>query len=165
MKLLYVCYNNKGRSPSLEGYTRHFLDEYGVDGVDVDSAGVGVESIESLREKSAYISRTTARILAEDGIDMHDKTIKHMGEVEGDWDVVLAADMHTLDIIHGRFPAFSGSSMLAKEFAEYKSGDMEIHGPYYHQDEVPPEEWTERKGYEIMLHEIRNVSRRIARMM
>ncbi len=165
MKLLYLCYNNKGRSPALEAFTRYFLDKWNIDWIYVDSAGVGVESILSLRRKSDEISRVTRNVLSGYGLNLDSKRIKHLGEVHGSWDLVLAADHHTIETVEEQFPEYSKITQLAKEYAGYKGNSMEIRGPYYYQQKIPPDEWTERTGYEIMINEIKNTARRIAKRM
>jgi len=162
MKLLYVCYNNKGRSPALEIFTRYFLEKACMDDIVVDSAGVGVESIESLRQTRDDISRITKRILSSYGFDIGQKRIKHMGEIPDDFDIVLAVDIYTLETIEERFPAFYSRSVLAKKYAGY-SDSHEIRGPWYNRQKMTEAEWSERAGYEKMINETKNVSRRVVK--
>lgn len=164
-KLLYVCYNNKGRSPALEAFTKYFLERQGKKGIIVESAGVGVESIKSLRKKSCQISKITRRIMHHDyGLDLDHTMIRHLGEVGDHWDAVLAVDRDIVEFIAEDFPGFYPKTMLAKEFAGYShSHNIEIHGPYHYQNEYRANDWSERLGYNIMLNECKNVSRRIAK--
>ena len=164
MKMLYLCYNNKGRSPALEAFTNHYLSREGVHDVVVDSAGVGVESINSLRRTSSRISRTVRKILSEHGLNMEQKKIKHLGEIGRKWNLVLAADWHTADLVWEHSHRLYDKTILAKEYAGYED-DLEIHGPYHYQEAMDPSEWTERAGYDIMISEIRNVSKRVAQRL
>src|SRR3989344_7576170 len=96
-RILYTCYNNKGRSPTLKAFTDYFLGKKGIIGVETESAGVGVESILSLRARgSTGPSRVAAHIMLRGyDIDIEDVQIKHLGELEMAYDFVLAADLHT----------------------------------------------------------------------
>ena len=163
MRLLYVCYNNKGRSPALEAYTRHYLGLKGVyePQVVVDSAGAGVESIRHLRQTSDHISRTVRRLLHDGGLDLSSETIKHLGEVGTDWDLVLATDSGVVKAVQEHFPGFAGKLQLAREYAGYRDR-LDMRGPYYHQQKFEPSEWTETVGYELMLYECKNAAKRIA---
>jgi protein-tyrosine-phosphatase len=143
------------------------MEKWGINHIHVESAGVGVESIRSLRKKNSKISKMTRHILRHDyGIELDHKRIKHLGEVRGNWDTVLAVDNDTVEIIEEDFPEYLSKTVLAKEFADYSlSHSMEIHGPYYHQHDYRPSDWTERLGYDFMLNECKNVSRRIVKRL
>lgn len=164
-KLLYVCYNNKGRSPALQAFTRYFLEKRDIEGIAVESAGAGVEHIEKLRKQSGQLSRMTRHIMRHDyGIDLDNMSIKHLGEVGSKWDAVLAADRDTVEFINDGFPQFSEKTVLAKEYAGYShKHSMEIHGPYHYHHQYREQDWTERLGYDIMLNECKNVARRVAK--
>lgn len=164
IKILYVCHNNKGRSPALDILTEYFLEKSGRKGIAVDSAGVGTDSIISLRKRNPHISKMTRRILHSDyGLETDHMRIKHLGEVDAHWDAVLAVDRDTTELIEDHFPEFYRHTSLAKEFAGYSSShDMEIHGPYHYQHDYSQKDWSDRLGYEIMLKECKNVARRIA---
>jgi len=164
MKLLYVCYNNKGRSIALATYTRRFIKTRNIGDLVVESAGIGLESIESLRKRGIdKVSRTTIQILKEQGIDVSNHKLQYVGEVIQDSDLILATDLLTLAKTKADFPNYEGSCFLARDAAGY-SYQQEIFGPYADSRGDPNDPTcTEKSRYKHMLREIKTVSRRIVR--
>jgi protein-tyrosine phosphatase len=78
--VLVVCTGNICRSPILEGLLRHLLAEHGIEGVDVESAGVSgwdelepsPDAVEALRELGVDISGHRARRLGAAHIESAD---------------------------------------------------------------------------------------------
>jgi len=161
-KLIYVCYSNKGRSVALAEYTRKFLDDFGVSGISVDSAGIGLENIDSLRRRGIdHTSSNTARILLEDGIDVRERRLKYIGDISHA-SLILTSDEITLSRLRAEFPHYKDISFLAREYAHF-SKNLEIFGPYAEsRKERMRGRWSEMAGYRDMTREIKVVSRRIA---
>ena len=160
-KLVYLCHSNKGRSVALAAYTQYFLDEKGIY-LNVDSAGVGSEHIQSLRERGInQASQTTARILLEEGIDVSSHRLNCVEEVIEGTDLVLVTDDLSMAMFRAEFPRYKDVSFLARQYAGFKR-DVEIFGPcadYRHKKE---KHWSEVSGYRHMLREIKIISKRIA---
>jgi protein-tyrosine-phosphatase len=161
MKVLFLCYSNKGRSPALSAYTRDFLKDSPQ--IEIDSAGIGLENIESLRKRNMDLaSRTTTQILSEQGIDISDHRLQYVGEVIKGSSLILSSDELTLARTKAEFPYYSQRYHLARQFAGFTT-QLEIFGPYAESRRDPQDRnWTERQGYEHMLREIKSVSKKIA---
>jgi protein-tyrosine phosphatase len=56
-KILFVCHGNICRSPMAEGYLRKLLKDNGIDGVVVDSAGIGALSGYPASENACEVAR------------------------------------------------------------------------------------------------------------
>jgi len=159
-KLIYVCYSNKGRSIALATYTKNYLKKKGLD-VIVDSSGIGVDMIESLRKRGMNLaSRNTNRILKSQGFDIDEHRLQYLEEVIRGSDLILVSDELSLAMTRAMFPRYKGRSMLAKQYAGF-SRNLEIFGPYAESRKLKNPKWTEAIGYEHMLREINVVSKKL----
>ena len=162
MNLLYVCYANKGRSPAFEAYTRHFIKKYSLEGVKVNSAGIGLHRIEQMRrEEHPLASKATRQILNYQGLSIDNHLITYVGDVISKSDLLLVSDQHTLDMVVEEFPDDSPKVMIAGEYARSRKY-REVHGPH-HSCRGPIK--SEIEGYKKMLAEIRHVSKRVAKRL
>jgi len=163
-RLLYVCHSNKGRSIALAVYTDYFLKQKGLNLL-VDSAGVSIEMIDSLRERGIdRASQNTAKILQTEGIDISEHKVNYVGEKISGSDLILVSDELSLVRLRIEFPDYKEKSFLAKKYAGF-SRDLEIFGPYAEKRRLKNPEWTELIGYEHMLREIKAVSKRVVKRL
>lgn len=162
-RLLYVCQNNKGRSPALQAFTQYFLWRRGIEGIVVESAGVSVDYVEFLRKQNPGPSRATTHALMSFGLGIENFRIRHLAELERRYDLALAVDQDTLDTMIKNFPLVARKATLTKRYARYKHGPFNIPGPYYYQNKFSQDKWSELLGYELMLNETKNVARRIVK--
>ncbi len=162
-KLIYVCYSNKGRSVALAEYTRKFLESFEVKNVLVNSAGIGLENIESLRKRGLDSpSSNTSKILLEEGFDIKDQKLKFIGDIISGTDLILTSDEFTLARLRSEFPYYRNQSFLARQYAGFLR-NLDIFGPYAEVRKTRMGgRWSEIAGYRDMLKEIKVVSRRIA---
>ena len=162
MKILYVCYSNKGRSVALAAYTNHFFKRRNIEGIAAESAGIGIENIESLRKRKIdSASHNTAHLLKEEGIDISDHKIKYVGEVISGSNLILATDEMTLVRTLVEFPDYRENCFLAKRYAGFVSL-TELFGPYAESRKLRHPEWTELDLYRDMLREVKIVSEKVA---
>lgn len=162
-RLLYVCQNNKGRSPALQAFTQYFLWRRGIEGIVVESAGVSVDYVEYLRKQNPGPSRATTHALYSYGLDLSSFRIRHLAELSRRYDLALAIDQDILDTIKEDYPSIARKIVLAKKYARYKHGSLDIPGPYFYQNKFSEDRWSELLGYELMLSETKNVARRIVK--
>ncbi len=164
MKILYVCHNNKGRSIALAEYTKYFLKKRDINDIKIESAGIDLENIMSLRKKGIdKASRTIIQIMAEQGFDISSHKIKYIEEVISHSDLIIPTDMLTIEKICVEYPKYYEICVLAREVAGYLS-ELDILGPCHESRRDPKDKnWTEKKGYIYMLAEIKNISRRIVK--
>ncbi|MFH1591839.1 MAG: hypothetical protein ABIB47_00525 [Candidatus Woesearchaeota archaeon] len=164
MKILYLCQNNKGRSIALAAYTDYFLKKRDSKNITVASAGIAYEFIESLKSRGFDgPSRTTAHILAQQGLNISDHKLTHAKEAIKGSSLILITDTSTLERTIQEFPSHQDKCFLAKEFAGFTT-QTEIFGPHAESRKDSNDgNWTERVGYEHMLREIKSISRRIAK--
>lgn len=155
---VYVCDNNKGRSPALEAYTRSFLDDLGIKGVSVSSAGIWKENIARLvREGHNCPSQTVSDILLEDGFDIRNLTLRHLGEIKMPY-LVLAVNSEVYHSAVNHYPDIESRLMVAGDYAKshkYK----EIYGPFHHSREISP---TKKEKYARMVYETEALAKRVA---
>ena len=155
---IYVCDNNKGRSPALEIYTRGFLHDLGVKGIRVSSAGVWKDSIAKLiREGHNRPSHTVSEILLQQGYDIRDHTLTHLGEIVNPY-IVLAVNSDVYNSALEHFPALKDKIMLAGEYIRSHK-HREIYGPGH---ESRKNISSERERYVRMLYELEGLAKRVS---
>lgn len=162
MKILYVCNTNKGRSAALKAYTEDYIKKEKLENILVESAGIDLELIDSLRKREInHASRNTEKILKEEGIDISNHRLNYIGDKIKDSDLILISDELTLARTRAEFPHYKNISHLARKYAGFNR-HVEIFGPYA-QSRTRKKQWTELVGYRDMLREIKIVSRRIVK--
>jgi len=162
-KLIYVCYSNKGRSLALATYTRNFLKQFEVGNITVNSAGIGLENIDRLRERGIdHASQNTSRILLEEGFDVSSHRLKYFGDIVHGANLILATDELTFARTRAEFPHYKDRTFLARQFAGFER-NLEIFGPYAEsRKHRMGRKWSETEGYRDMLREVKVVSKRVA---
>jgi len=159
MNLLYVCYANKARSPTFEAYTKLFLEEYSIEGINVLSAGIGRARMEHLIEEGHDLaSRATRQILNSKGIDIDNHTLTFIDDLIDESDLILVSDQYTVDLILEQFPDYS--PILAGEYAGSKKY-REVFGPHH----SSRGDVTEIEGYKMMIAEIKYLSRKVVKRL
>lgn len=161
-KIIYICHSNKGRSPALAVYTRRYLHDLGVERVTVDSAGIGLESIFSLRNRGMdYASRNTIKILEEQGFNLSENRLKYAGEVIHGSSLVLATDLMTLLRTQDEFPDYAKKTFLATAYAGFSV--LDVHGPHSEKRKKKlGGHWNELMGYRDMLWDLGAIAKKIA---
>lgn len=96
--ILIVCMGNICRSPTAEAVFRHALEQAGIGGVRVDSAGTEAYHVGQAPDRRAI---ATAR---RHGIDMSGLRARQVGSNDlDDFDLLLCADEVNLAALHRRF--------------------------------------------------------------
>lgn len=116
MNVLFVCAGNTCRSPMLENMFRKYLQEKGVSGIQVDSAGV--------MEGGAPMNALCAMVLTKHCIPYKMRTSKTIDEQTFcDCDIVLAMTKKQADFIDKTFG-------MGKTYSFSTLFDVDIFDPY-----------------------------------
>lgn len=127
-KILFVCLGNICRSPLAEGIARARLKPERYPGIELDSAGTAgyhigeppdARAIAVARRHGIDISGLRGRQVAADDFDR--------------FELILAADRSTLDILRRRQPGAAADPQLLLEWCGIGAG-LDVPDPYYGDD-------------------------------
>jgi protein-tyrosine phosphatase len=132
-RILFVCMGNICRSPTAEGVMRRLVDDAGVDGIELDSAGVGdwhaghppdARASEAARRRGVTLGGT-ARVVRPDDWERFDMLIAMDRENVGDL-LAMAPDEDA-----------AAKVRLLREFDPATAGapDLDVPDPYYGGDQ------------------------------
>ncbi len=125
-RILFVCMGNICRSPTAEGVMRALLREQGVDGVEVDSAGIGGwhlgdppdrRSADAARRRGIVLEGAARQVRASDF---------------DDFDLLIAMDRSNQRDLLALAPDAEAAAKvrLLREW-EPGAGDLDVPDPYY----------------------------------
>jgi len=126
-RILFVCMGNICRSPMGEALLRHHLDEQDLEGIEIDSAGIGAWHAGD--PPDPRMRETASRY----GVVVDGEARKITGSDLTDFDLILCSDADIL----GQVRALGASSQKARLMLDYhpeRAGE-DVPDPYYGGDQ------------------------------
>lgn len=122
--VLFVCTGNICRSPFAEGLLENLVDQKGLEGISVDSAG-----LLALPDRS--VTPLAQQVAAEFGVDLSECRAKSLSQdlVAGS-DLVLVMEKSHEEALLSAFPETAGKVLLLRHFARHGSRRRGIADPY-----------------------------------
>jgi protein-tyrosine-phosphatase len=117
MKILFVCSANACRSPMAEGFARKLLDDNGISGVTVDSAGL--DAFEGTPP-----TEETIEVMKSRGVDITSHRSKSFNPDLGKNDMILTMTKSQKERILAEHPTLAGRVFILDEYARNKPEDI-----------------------------------------
>ncbi len=123
--ILFVCTGNICRSPFAEGLLRKFVDQKGLKGVDVSSAGL----LALPGNSATYLAQQAADV--EFGVDLSEHQARPVTEeLLKLCDLALVMEKSHEEALLSAFPEAAGKVLLLRHFARHGSRRRGIADPY-----------------------------------
>lgn len=117
MKILFVCSANACRSPMAEGFARKLLDDNGISGVTVDSAGL--DAFEGTPP-----TEETIEVMKSRGVDITSHRSKPFNPDLGKNDMIFTMTKSQKERILAEHPTLAGRVFILDEYARNKPEDI-----------------------------------------
>jgi protein-tyrosine-phosphatase len=117
MKILFVCSANACRSPMAEGFARKLLDDNGISGVTVDSAGL--DAFEGTPP-----TEETIEVMKSRGVDITSHRSKPFNPDLEKNDMILTMTKSQKERILAEHPTLAGRVFILDEYARNKPEDI-----------------------------------------
>lgn len=122
---LFVCFGNKMRSPMAEAMLKHILDEQGIEGLTIKSAGLHAAPGHEAHEWALAVSRELGLPLD------HHRAQLLTPELVSSADVIFVMDFENLAELETLYPGAKSKIIMLSNYAEDKQRNREIPDPYF----------------------------------